>query len=262
MRTVYNYDCSVTRTSTASTSTTLRSTSTTSDISPRPTSVADPNPGIASLPKADSGEPAAFFATSAGKGTIAGVSIASTALTVLLVCLVLWRRKQNRDSGVIKVGEGKASFFGLGRSRGSARSSTSSFGVSSDSLVGVAYDDRVPESDPRLAAERQEMTETLAAGGGAGRSFFVESRNRSAQPSSHGHGSNEAGYSGSSNGHDPFAEPSSSGHSHSQEGYLTAGCAVGSQRRHERKQSGYTADTYRRKSRPVSLPISKLPFSN
>ena len=246
VRTIYRHICP-SRSPTTSTSSTEAS-----GLTPIATSSVDPViPGIAALPKADPDAPAAFFATSAGHGTIAGIALASAALTILLVCVVLWRRKQTRDSGVIKVDSGgKAGLFGFGRSRASAASSISSFGGSSDNLAGVAYEDHASDNDQRLAAERQEMTETLA-GGAAGRSFFVESRNRSVQPSSHGHGSHE-GYSGSSNGHDPFSDPSSSGHDHSTEGYLVAAGAVGAKRRHERKRSGYTADTYRRKSRPVS----------
>lgn len=249
-RTVYDFDCSRHISATSS------SSSAPSSISAIPTASVEPVPGIPSLPKADdAGQTAAFFATPVGKGTIAGISLGSAALSILLVCIVLWRRKQSRNSAAISIGGRQPGFFGFGKgrkSRSSAASSTSSFGTSSDNLIGVAYNAHVPPDDRRLAVERQEMTESLA-GAGAERGFVVESRSRSAPISSNGHDSDGFGPH-SSNGHDPFADPPLSGHGHSsKEGHLVTGAAAaGVSRRHKRRRSGYTADTYRRKSRPVS----------
>lgn len=113
----------------------------------------------------------AFFATPGGKGTIAGISIASAILLISFVLFFLWRKK--KDGGDEYTGHTVG-----GGKRGSA---ASSFGDSSDGQLPPLSSDPLPSPPDMAMMDQQPQMQEIGSGTGPPGSFFVQRRS---QPSS------------------------------------------------------------------------------
>lgn len=287
-----------------------------STLSPIGPNAADPTTGNGDIDISDGkvDDETAFFATPGGKGTIAGISIASAILLLSFVLFFVWRKKKNGNGTTVA---------GHGDNRGSAStfgdSSGDPGGANGGSSVGNG-DQAVPSAtlDPHIVSNMHPEMSQLSGTGPPG-SFFVQRRSQPSSlrgtdtppratytnqldaataaraisplamlqarpqafipppPPPHRTAS-RAGYSnegansdedkpssGSSHGHDPFKDPSSTGHTSIRH---EIGTVAPFSDKHQRRRSGYTSDTYRkRRSRPVSelrqaIPVylDALPF--
>lgn len=238
----------------------------------------------------------AFFATPGGKGTIAGITIASAVLLISFVLFFLWRKKKNdNDEGVYTAGGTRASASSFGDSSGD-QGSPSQNAVANIPPTAIAsaapWDNEMaqvgtgppgsffvqrrsqPSSirgtrTPPYPASAAQIDAALAARAISPlamlqqrpEAFIPPPRTAGGQFSNEGHSGEGDPSSGSSAGHanaiDPFRDPSSTGHSQiGHDPNIVAAFATGD--KHERRRSGYTSDTYR-KSR--SRPVSRLSFT-
>lgn len=285
-RTVYDAACTPEASATPS-----------SSFSPHVTSSANspianfPNEPL-DVPEADGrDDPQAFFATPGGKGAIAGITVGSVALTLLVLAALFWRRSKKRDSDV----------RGVATARRRSAMSTSSFG--DDSGDAGSFMD---VSGPHPLGSHSHYSHTMGEVRTSLRdepSFVVESRRKSTawttmdpsqmpitstvgaetaaaglRPPFHRHqqSTGPEGSDGADDGGDPSSLeriPSSSSHEDEHNPFddptmpeaaqLSAQVAVplaaGASTRggvERRKSAGFTSDTYRsgrRKSRLLSV---------
>ena len=292
-RTVYDASCTIEASATPS-----------SSFSPHVTSSANspianfPNEPM-DVPEADArDDPQAFFATPGGKGAIAGITVGSVALTLLVLAALFWRRSKKRDSDV----------WGVATARRRSAMSTSSFG--DDSGDAGSFMD---VSGPQPLGSHSHHSHTMGEVRTSLRdepSFVVESRRNSTawttmdpsqmpitstvgaetaaaglRPPFHGHqqSTGPERSDGADDGGDPSPLdriPTSSWHEHehnpfddptmpeaaqlsAQAAVPPAACALTRGGVERRKSAGFTSDTYRsgrRKSRPVSSTKSDYLF--
>lgn len=231
-----------------------------------------------------------FFATPGGKGAIAGISIGSAAILLGLILFFLWRKKKDTENqaGVAGAARSRESASSFGDSSGDqgnppiirysppvdahgaalnpemAQIGTGppgSFFVQRrsqpSSVRGTDTPPRVTHINQLDAATAARAISPLAMLQQRPQAFMQPSSASRAHRSTESNSGENDPSSGSSYGHanmnDPFRDPSSTGHSTNMAHDPSVVASFASDK-HERRRSGYTSDTYRkRRSRPVSV---------